>query len=89
MCVVDVHLLVISILSMCFRNSNRLTICTVDGRSVYVKNLPLNITAQQLEEAFAKIGPVKANGVNVKSQKVASTAFQIVNLTAQCLNFFT
>jgi RNA recognition motif-containing protein len=37
---------------------------------VYVKNLPMTVTASQLEEEFAKFGPVKPNGVIVKSQKV-------------------
>lgn len=43
---------------------------SADGRSVYVKNLPMSITAQQLEEEFAKFGPVKVGGVNVRNQKV-------------------
>lgn len=38
---------------------------------MYVKNLPMNITAPQLEEELSKaFGPVKAGGVNVKNQKV-------------------
>ena len=41
-----------------------------DGRSVYVKNLPMSITAAELEGEFQKFGPVKPSGVNVKSQKV-------------------
>lgn len=35
-----------------------------------MKNLPMSITALQLEEEFAKFGPVKAGGVNVRNQKV-------------------
>jgi hypothetical protein len=41
-----------------------------DGRSVYVKNLPMNITVPQLESELSKFGPVKAGGVNVKNQKL-------------------
>jgi len=40
-----------------------------DGRSVYVKNLPMNITVPQLETELSKFGQVKAGGVNVKNQK--------------------
>ncbi|KAL3689656.1 hypothetical protein R1sor_015965 [Riccia sorocarpa] len=41
----------------------------VDGRSVYVKNLPMNVATSQLEEEFSKFGPIKPNGVFVRSQK--------------------
>lgn len=44
--------------------------CAADGRSVYVKNLPMNITVAELEEELSKYGLVKAGGVNVKNQKV-------------------
>eukprot|EP00249_Psilotum_nudum_P013985 c24608_g1_i2 orf=591-1856(+) len=40
-----------------------------DGRSVYVRNLPMSITASQLEEEFSHFGPVKPNSVNVRSQR--------------------
>lgn len=40
-----------------------------DGRSVYVKNLPMNCTVPELETAFSEFGPVKPGGVNVKNQK--------------------
>lgn len=53
-----------------FSNSRYLFCNAADGRSVYVKNLPMTITAQQLETEFARFGAVKENGVNVKSQKV-------------------
>ncbi|KAG6557978.1 hypothetical protein Mapa_000157 [Marchantia paleacea] len=42
----------------------------VDGRSVYVKNLPIIVTPSQLEEEFSKFGLIKPGGVNVKSQKL-------------------
>ncbi|KAG0583720.1 hypothetical protein M758_3G157700 [Ceratodon purpureus] len=40
-----------------------------DGRSVYVKNLPMTITASELEAELKTFGSIKPNGVNVKSQK--------------------
>jgi RNA recognition motif-containing protein len=33
--------------------------CAADGRSVYVKNLPMNITVAELEEELSKYGLVK------------------------------
>ena len=41
-----------------------------DGRSVYVKNLPMNITVAELEKELSNFGAVKPGGVNVKNQKV-------------------
>eukprot|EP00245_Coleochaete_scutata_P008591 TRINITY_DN2663_c0_g1_i1.p1 TRINITY_DN2663_c0_g1~~TRINITY_DN2663_c0_g1_i1.p1 ORF type:complete len:538 (+),score=108.24 TRINITY_DN2663_c0_g1_i1:179-1792(+) len=38
-----------------------------DARSVFVKNLPLNVTSEELEQAFAKFGVVKF--ANIKNQK--------------------
>ncbi|KAL2631740.1 hypothetical protein R1flu_016426 [Riccia fluitans] len=40
-----------------------------DGRSVYVKNLPMNVGIPQLEEEFLRFGPIKPGGVYVRSQK--------------------
>ncbi|XP_024366791.1 nuclear transport factor 2 [Physcomitrium patens] len=46
-----------------------------DGRSVYVKNLPMNTTAPELEEVLRNYGAVKPGGVNVKNQKGVCYAF--------------
>ncbi|XP_024366287.1 nuclear transport factor 2 [Physcomitrium patens] len=46
-----------------------------DGRSVYVKNLPMNTTAPELEEVLRNYGTVKPGGVNVKNQKGVCYAF--------------
>ncbi|GBG76544.1 hypothetical protein CBR_g22292 [Chara braunii] len=48
----------------------------VDGRSVFVKNLPISITTQQLEEELSRFGPVKAGGVNIKGPKNSATGMQ-------------
>ncbi|KAL2935499.1 putative G3BP-like protein [Bienertia sinuspersici] len=40
-----------------------------EGHSIYVRNLPQNATAAQLEEVFAKFGPIKQGGVQVRSNK--------------------
>ncbi|XP_020571961.1 ras GTPase-activating protein-binding protein 1-like [Phalaenopsis equestris] len=49
-----------------------------DGYSIYIKNLPLNATIAQLEEAFQKFGPVKPNGVQVRSNKLQGFCFGFV-----------
>jgi RNA recognition motif-containing protein len=41
-----------------------------DVHSVYIKNLPMNIMPADVEEEFARFGPIKPGGVNVRSQKV-------------------
>ncbi|KAK1305489.1 hypothetical protein QJS10_CPA10g01985 [Acorus calamus] len=41
----------------------------VEGHSVYVRNLPLNITASQLELEFKKFGAIRPGGVQVRSNK--------------------
>ncbi|XP_058186951.1 nuclear transport factor 2-like isoform X2 [Rhododendron vialii] len=40
-----------------------------EGHSIYVRNLPLNVTDSQLEEEFTKFGPIKQGGVQVRSNK--------------------
>lgn len=41
----------------------------VEGHSIYVRNLPLNVTVAQLEEEFTKFGQIKQGGVQVRSNK--------------------
>ncbi|WOG93245.1 hypothetical protein DCAR_0312526 [Daucus carota subsp. sativus] len=40
-----------------------------DGHSIYVKNLPLSVTPNQLEMEFKRFGPIKHGGVQVRSNK--------------------
>ncbi|KAK9036422.1 hypothetical protein V6N11_078424 [Hibiscus sabdariffa] len=40
-----------------------------EGHSIYVRNLPYNATPAKLEEAFKKFGPIKLNGIQVRSNK--------------------
>ncbi|XP_010522574.1 PREDICTED: ras GTPase-activating protein-binding protein 2 [Tarenaya hassleriana] len=40
-----------------------------DGHSIYVRNLPFYATPTQLEEAFKKFGPIKHEGIQVRSNK--------------------
>ena len=47
---------------------------TVEGHSIYIRNLPLYVTVAQLETEFAKFGPIKQNGVQVRSKEVSHNA---------------
>ncbi|XP_039058094.1 nuclear transport factor 2-like isoform X3 [Hibiscus syriacus] len=44
-----------------------------EGHSIYVRNLPYNATPAQLEETFKKFGPIKHNGIQVRSNKQGFT----------------
>ncbi|KAJ6807950.1 ras GTPase-activating protein-binding protein 1-like [Iris pallida] len=49
-----------------------------DGYSVYIKGLPLNATAAQLEEEFKKFGTIKPDGIQVRSNKLQGFCFGFV-----------
>ncbi|XP_010274054.1 PREDICTED: ras GTPase-activating protein-binding protein 1-like [Nelumbo nucifera] len=49
-----------------------------DGHSIYIRNLPLNATSAQLEEEFKRFGPIKINGVQVRSNKQQAFCFGFV-----------
>nr|KJB51063.1 hypothetical protein B456_008G199600 [Gossypium raimondii] len=44
-----------------------------EGHSIYVRNLPYTATPAQLELAFKKFGPIKRNGIQVRSNKQGFT----------------
>ncbi|KAL1558970.1 nuclear transport factor 2-like isoform X1 [Salvia divinorum] len=50
----------------------------VEGHSIYIRNLPLNVTVAQLEAEFAKFGPIKQNGVQVRSKELQGFCFGFV-----------
>ncbi|KAL0381005.1 UNVERIFIED_CONTAM: Nuclear transport factor 2 [Sesamum angustifolium] len=50
----------------------------VEGHSIYIRNLPLNVTVAQLEAEFKKFGPIKQNGVQVRSNKQQGFCFGFV-----------
>ncbi|XP_038985890.1 nuclear transport factor 2-like isoform X3 [Phoenix dactylifera] len=50
----------------------------VDGHSVYIKNLPLNCTPEQLHEEFKRFGPIKPGGIQVRSHKQQGFCFGFV-----------
>lgn len=44
-----------------------------EGFSIYIKNLPMNVTPPQIEVVFKSFGPIKRNGIQVRSHKVLPT----------------
>ncbi|KAG0456075.1 hypothetical protein HPP92_023863 [Vanilla planifolia] len=58
--------------------SNNIQESEADGYSIYIKNLPLNATPPQLEEEFKKFGPIKPNGIQVRSNKLQGFCFGFV-----------
>ncbi|WRX18116.1 RNA recognition motif domain - like 10 [Theobroma cacao] len=44
-----------------------------EGHSIYVRNLPYAAMPAQLEEAFKKFGPIKRNGIQVRTNKQGFT----------------
>ncbi|XP_026660878.2 nuclear transport factor 2 isoform X2 [Phoenix dactylifera] len=50
----------------------------VEGHSIYIRNLPLNATAEQVEEEFKRFGPIKPGGVQVRSHKIERFCFGFV-----------
>ncbi|KAL3513030.1 hypothetical protein ACH5RR_025747 [Cinchona calisaya] len=45
---------------------------TEEGYSIYVRNLALNATPEQLEEEFKRFGAIKRDGIQVRSNKQGS-----------------
>ncbi|KAI7735700.1 hypothetical protein M8C21_032260, partial [Ambrosia artemisiifolia] len=49
-----------------------------EGYSVYIKGLPVNATHAMLEEEFKKFGPIKLNGIQVRSNRQQGFSFGFV-----------
>lgn len=52
-----------------------------ESRSIYIRGLPLNAEAAQVEEEFKKFGPIKPRGVQVRSNRVCFTCTFAVPFT--------
>ncbi|XP_061365973.1 nuclear transport factor 2-like [Gastrolobium bilobum] len=50
----------------------------VEGHSIYIRNLPLNVSVAQLEEEFKKFGPIKPEGIQVRNNKQQGYCFGFV-----------
>ncbi|KAL1365840.1 hypothetical protein HN51_013802 [Arachis hypogaea] len=46
--------------------------------AIFVANLPLNATVEQLERVFKKFGPIKRDGIQVRSNKQQGSCFGFV-----------
>ncbi|XP_041992566.1 nuclear transport factor 2-like isoform X1 [Salvia splendens] len=51
----------------------------VEGHSIYIRDLPLDVTVAQLEAEFAKFGPIKQNGVHVCSKELQGFCFGFID----------
>lgn len=49
-----------------------------EGYSIYVRNLPLDVTVSQLEAEFKRYGPIKQGGVQVRSNRQQGFCFGFV-----------
>lgn len=59
----------------------------VEGYSIYIRNLPLGITVEQLDLEFKKFGPIKPGGVQVRSNKLQGHCFGFVEfLSSSSMN---
>ncbi|KAE8720404.1 malonyl-CoA:anthocyanidin 5-O-glucoside-6''-O-malonyltransferase-like [Hibiscus syriacus] len=50
----------------------------VEGHSIYIRNLPFNMTAAQLKQEFNKFGPIKQGGVQVRNNRQQGYCFGFV-----------
>ncbi|KAL6135510.1 hypothetical protein ACLB2K_067738 [Fragaria x ananassa] len=57
---------------------NRETNEEAEGYSIYISNLPLSVTADQLEVEFKKFGPIKEGGIQVRNKKLQGYCFGFV-----------
>ncbi|KAI3829848.1 hypothetical protein L1987_03977 [Smallanthus sonchifolius] len=49
-----------------------------DGFSIYIKGLPMSATPAMLEDEFKKFGPIKPNGIQVRSNRQQEFCFGFV-----------
>ncbi|XP_002961498.2 ras GTPase-activating protein-binding protein 1 [Selaginella moellendorffii] len=54
-----------------------------DKEGVYISNLPLNATEQEIESKFEKFGPVKPGSVQVRSMKAQGYCFAFLDFEDQ------
>ncbi|KAK6921007.1 Nuclear transport factor 2 domain [Dillenia turbinata] len=54
-----------------------------EGYSIYIRNLPLHATVAQLEEVFKTYGPIKHEGIQVRSNKLQGFCFGFVEFELQ------
>ncbi|KAJ4826090.1 hypothetical protein Tsubulata_015186 [Turnera subulata] len=55
----------------------------VEGHSIYIRNLPYNMSADQLESEFKKFGPVKEGGVQIRYNRTQGYCFGFIEFHSQ------
>jgi RNA recognition motif-containing protein len=81
-------LLFINVLPICDCN-NHILILTVEGHSIYIRNLPFSMTAEQLEVEFKKYGPIKQGGIQVRNNKVGFKCIKCIENIISVQHFLT
>ncbi|GLU01817.1 hypothetical protein SLE2022_191010 [Rubroshorea leprosula] len=49
-----------------------------EGYSIYIRNLPFNVTPTQLEQEFKRFGPIKQGGIQVRNNRQQGYCFGFV-----------
>lgn len=62
-------------LAFCSVNFLNLVMFSGEVKSVYVRNLPLTVSALEIEEEFMKFGRLKPDAVAIRNRKVHSFCF--------------
>lgn len=58
-----------------------------EGYSIYIRNLPFNVTPAQLETEFKKFGPIKQGGIQVRNNRQQGYCFGFVEfLSSSSMN---
>ncbi|KAF5745754.1 ras GTPase-activating protein-binding protein 2-like isoform X1 [Tripterygium wilfordii] len=60
------------------RNNEKNNFDAARGHSIFVAKLPMNATVEQLREVFEKFGPIKRDGIQVRSYKEQRSCFGFV-----------
>lgn len=60
------------------KDHGNVRVTEAEGFSIYIKNLPMNVTPPQIEVVFKSFGPIKRNGIQVRSHKHQGFCFGFV-----------
>lgn len=64
----------------------------IEGHSIYVRNLPINVTVADLEQEFKRFGTIKQGGVQVRYNRVSrfiasACSFFKIEIVCLCSDF--
>lgn len=69
--------------------NNHILILAVEGYSIYIRNLPLGVTVEELDLEFKKFGPIKQGGIQVRNNKVGLRCIKCIEYTHSVQHFLT